>query len=64
MEEMICKDAKKFQHAISNSIELKEVSIVTFWFLNIFNSKLKYHKEVKDNIDKNIYFIHEIMENI
>jgi len=35
MEEMICKDAKKkdvkeFQHAISNSIELKEVSIVTF----------------------------------
>jgi len=44
-------------------IQAKEMSTVTFWFLNIFNSKLKYHKEVKDNIDQNIYIL-EIMENI
>jgi hypothetical protein len=44
-------------------IRAKEVSIVTFWFLNIFNSKLKYYKEVKDNIDQKIYIL-EIMENI
>ncbi len=44
-------------------IQTKEVSIVTFSFLNIFNSKLKYHKEVKDNIDKKKYIL-EIMETI
>lgn len=37
-------------------IQAKEVSIVTIWFLNIFKSKLKYHKEVKDKIDKIIFY--------
>ncbi len=60
MEEMICKDAKKKWSLMSFNmqfqIQAKGLSIVTISFLNIFNSKLKYHKEVKDKIDKIIFY--------